>query len=97
MIVSTASNIFWVICLCIFAQLCPSPGEGIQWLIIVTTYIHLHIQGLSGKKSNHCYYDENSLCNINAIWQPRRVDWNAHASTMTASLYQSVGVVDTVE
>ena len=35
--------------------------------------------------------------NINIIWQPRGVDWNAHAWTMTTSLYQSVGAADAIE
>ena len=37
------------------------------------------------------------MCDINVTWQPRRVDWNAHAWTMTTSLYWSLGVVDAVE
>ena len=36
------------------------------------------------------------MCNIDITWQPRRVDWNAHAWTMT-SLYQSLRVVHTIE
>ena len=37
------------------------------------------------KKSNHCYHNENGLCDIAVTWQPRRVDWNVHVWTMTAS------------
>ena len=28
------------------------------------------------QKSNHCEYNEDSLCYINVTWQPRRLDWN---------------------
>ena len=31
------------------------------------------------KKPSHCYFNENSLHDIDVTWQPRRVDWNAHA------------------
>ena len=48
------------------------------------------------KKSSCCQYNENGLCDINVTWQPRIVDWNAHAWTMT-SLYQSLRVVHTIE
>ena len=30
------------------------------------------------KKSSHCEY-ENGLNDIDVIWEPRRVDWTAHA------------------
>ena len=49
------------------------------------------------KKSSYCPYNENGLHNIDVIWQPRTVDWNVHAWTMTTSLHLSVGVVDTAE
>ena len=37
-----------------------------------------NIQGLS-RKSNHCQYNENGLCDIHVTWQPRRADWHAYA------------------
>ena len=37
------------------------------------------------KKSSHCSYNENG--DISVAWQPRRVDWNVLAGTMTTSLY----------
>ena len=49
------------------------------------------------KKSSHCCYNKSSLCDIDVTWQPRTVDWKVHVWTMTASLYESVGAVDTNE
>ena len=49
------------------------------------------------ERPSHCWYNENSLHNINVSWQARGVDWNAHVWTMTTLLYQSVGVVVVVE
>ena len=49
------------------------------------------------KKSSHCYYNENCLHDVDIAWQPRGVDWEAHAWTMMTSLYQLVGAVDALE
>ena len=40
--------------------------------------IHLYMRSL-WKKSSHCYYTRNGLHHIDVSWQPRRVDWSAHA------------------
>ena len=34
------------------------------------------------ENTRHCYFNENSLCNIDVACQPRRVDWNVHVWTM---------------
>ena len=30
------------------------------------------------EKSNYCWYNENSLLDIDVTWQPRQVDWDMH-------------------
>ena len=34
---------------------------------------------------------------MDETWQPRRADWNAHVWTITTSLYESVGALDSIE
>ena len=48
------------------------------------------------KKSRRCQYSENGLHDIDATWQPRRVDWNAHACTMMTLLVSGGGRHDWV-
>lgn len=39
------------------------------------------------KRSSYCQYNVNSFHDIDVTWQPRRMDWNAHAYALMTSLY----------
>ena len=48
--------------------------------ILTKVFINLkYIQGQSRISPAIVKCNENGLCNMDVTWQPRRVDWNAHA------------------
>ena len=55
-----------------------------DWQSVVSGSIHsindtlVLIYEVYPEKGHHHYYNKNSLCDIDVIWLPRRVDWNAH-------------------
>ena len=53
----------------------------------------MSIPGLSGKSPAIVNYNKNGLRDIDETWQPRGVDRNEQACTVTTSLYQSAGAV----
>ena len=60
--------------LCIFGKIDPLPTFRLGLCPLLFRF--LYMRSFQKKSSQHT---ENSLCDINVTWEPRRVDWNAHA------------------
>ena len=46
---------------------------------IISLYVESNKLNDGTNKTNEIIDTENGFCDISVTWQPRRVDWNAHA------------------